>query len=95
MLEKASLILDTETDFAISRYVFDIIYEVNQKLVATDRYKFLVEQNKDEHWDQESQLVYKEGKVYLSDDYEEEMRKNFSRCAGRMYFANKKDKPND
>ena len=94
-LEKASLIVDTQTDIAISKYVFDIIYEVNQKLVATDRYKYLVEQNKEEHWDQESQLVYREGKVYLSDDYEEEMKKNFSRCAGRMYFANKKDKHND
>lgn len=91
-LEKASLIVDTETDIAISKYVFDVIYEVNQKLVASDRYKYLVEQSKDEHWDQTSQLVYKEGKVYLSDDYDEEMKKNFSRCAGRSYFLKDKEK---
>ena len=94
-LEKASLILDTESDIQASRYVFDIIYEINQKLVATDRYKYLVEQNKDEHWDQESQLVYKEGKVYLSENYEEEMKKNFSRCAGKKYFTDKKGGKND
>lgn len=85
-LEKAGMIVDTTTDIRQSGYVFNILNEVSQKMVAQEEYKHIVEQVTDETAWENSQVTYIHGKVVANDEYEKNMVKEFSKCTGKKIF---------
>lgn len=82
-LEKAALILDTSTHSINSRYVFDVLREVNQKAINQKRYYHLVENiddKKDEKVENGVQLTYVNGKVVISEELDNAILENMRYC---------------
>ena len=83
-LEKAVLIMDVNGDAKTSRYIFDILNEVSQRLVVSGDYNYLVEHLSDESKD--GNLTYIDGKVVVSDEFDEAMNNNMEVCEGKNLF---------
>ena len=83
-LEKAVLIMDVNGDAKTSRYIFDILNEVSQRLAVSGDYSYLVEHLSDESKD--GSLTYIDGKVVVSDEFDEAMNNNMEVCEGKNLF---------
>lgn len=83
-LEKAVLIMDVNGDAKTSRYIFDILNEVSQRLAVSGDYNYLVEHLSDES--KEGNLTYIDGKVVVSDEFDEAMNNNMEVCEGKELF---------
>ena len=83
-LEKAVLIMDVNGDAKTSRYIFDILNEVSQRLAVSGDYNYLVEHLSDESKD--GNLTYIDGKVVVSDEFDEAMNNNMEVCEGKNLF---------
>lgn len=84
--KKAGLILDTKGDGVKTRYIYDILNDTVQQMIATNDYNALVE-----HIDQEMaafdrETTYVGGKLVLAGDLDRAMVKNFRTCASKKYF---------
>ena len=85
--KKAGLLLDSKGDNNKTRYIYDILSQVNQKIAInsdSDYYKKLRE-------DEEKNNIskYKAGKLVidLEEDKNDELIKSFKYCAGREIFV--------
>jgi len=79
--EKASLILDLEGNANISRYVFDILNEVYQRVVISEGGTQYLIEHSDKNFKQDSGITYIKGKMVVSGDFDKAMLKNFKTCA--------------
>ena len=84
--KKAGLLLDTIGDNIKTRYIYDILSEVNQKIAINhdnDYFKKLKEEE-----EKNSLAEYKAGKLVidLSDKANKEFIKSFSECSGKALF---------
>lgn len=84
-LEKAVLIMDVNGDAKTSRYIFDILNEVSQRLVVSGDYNYLVEHLSNEEA-KDGNLTYIDGKVVVSDEFDEAMNNNMEVCEGKNLF---------
>ena len=86
--KKAGLLLDTKGDNLKTRYIYDVLNQVNQKIAIhsdKDYFKKLKEE-------EEQKVVgkYKAGKLIIDDksnDKQDEFIKSFKTCAGREVFV--------
>ena len=84
-LEKATLIVDVSGDANKSRYIFDVLNEVSQRIVRSGDYKYFVEHlDKDEY--QEGQITYIKGKVVISEQLDKAIYDNMKKCEGEKFF---------
>ena len=85
-LEKAVLIMDVNGNAKVSRYIFDILNEVSQRLVVSGDYNYLVEHLSNGETSKDGNLTYIDGKVVVSDEFDEAMNNNMEVCEGKNLF---------
>ena len=89
--KKAGLILDIDGDSIKTRYIYDVLSDVTQKMVAQGDYQYLVEHlnddvvRKDKY--NENELTYVGGKLVVSEEFDRAMLKNFRKCAAGSVFS--------
>jgi len=85
--KKAGLILDAKGDGNKTRYIYDVLNEVNQKYTVSEEYQNLKEHlNDEENPTAEGETTYVNGKIVVADDFDGAMVKNFKTCANKEYF---------
>ena len=87
--KKAGLILDVDGDSVKTRYIYDVLSEVTQKMAQQGDYKYLVEHIDEEgHKDgyNQAELTYVGGKLVVSDEFDRAMLKNFKTCSAKVHF---------
>ena len=88
--KKAGLILDIEGDSAKTRYIYDVLSEVTQKMAAQGDYQYLIDEAKKAD-EKNSQLTYVGGKLVITDEYDRSVLKNFKSCSSKNIFENHKE----
>lgn len=86
--KKAGLILDVRGDGNKTRYIYDVLNEVNQKYAVSEEYANLREKLKDDPESQSpsKEITYINGKMVLKDEFDGAVIKNFKTCANKKYF---------
>ncbi len=79
-LEKAGLMLDAKGDGYISRYIYDILREVNYKLMIQQQVNPMVDKLMKSEKPLEGDITYVGGKVVVSDVLDETIMNNLSTC---------------
>ena len=87
--KKAGLLLDTVGDNSKTKYIYDILSEVNQKIAITSDKDYFKKLREEE--ERNSVSKYKAGKLVidLEADKNDEFIKSFQTCAGREVFVGK------
>lgn len=83
--KKAGLILDVRGDGNKTRYIYDILNEVNQKYAVSEEYVNLAE-HLAETPSGSKEVTYVRGKMLVTDEFDGAMVKNFKTCANKKYF---------
>ena len=89
--KKAGLILDIDGDSVKTRYIYDVLSDVTQKMVQQGDYNYLVEHIDDNsHKDgyNQAELTYVGGKLVVSDEFDKAVLKNFRTCSAKVHFEN-------
>ncbi len=87
--KKAGLILDIEGDGVKTRYIYDVLSDVTQKMVQQGDYKYLVEHIDEKgHKDgyNQAELTYVGGKLVVSEEFDRAVLKNFKTCSAKVHF---------
>lgn len=87
--KKAGLILDTDGDGVKTRYIYDVLSDVTQKMVQQGDYKYLVEHIDEKgHKDgyNQDELTYVGGKLVVSEEFDRAVLKNFRTCSAKVHF---------
>lgn len=90
---KAGLLLDTIGDVEKTRYIYNVLLEVNQKLALFNDSEYFKKINEEEEASHISK--YKAGKLvidYNSDPKKDKFLKNFKRCSGYEIFVGENNK---
>lgn len=85
--KKAGLILDSISDNVKTRYLYDVLSEVNQRIAITNDEGYFKKLKEDEEKNLSSK--YKAGKLIIDLDSkgkDDELLKNFSVCEGKEFF---------
>ena len=85
--KKAGLILDSISDNVKTRYLYDVLSEVNQRIAITNDEGYFKKLKEDEEKNLSSK--YKAGKLIIDLDSkgkDDELLKNFSICEGKEFF---------
>ena len=77
---KAGLLLDSKGDGNKTRYIYDVLNEVNQKLALEDEYQNLVQKLNEEEIN-EGKVTYNGGKLGITEEFDNVMMKNFKTCS--------------
>ena len=91
--KKAGLILDIDGDNIKTRYIYDVLSGVTQKMVLSGDYDYLAD--KDESGKQssyEDDLTYNGGKLAISSKFDRSVSKSYSTCAAKEFFESEDDK---
>ena len=87
--KKAGLILDIDGESTKTRYIYDVLSDVTQKMVQQGDYKYLVE-HIDEKGHKEgynqAELTYVGGKLVVSEEFDRAVLKNFRTCSAKVHF---------
>ncbi len=89
--KKAGLILDVDGDSIKTRYIYDVLSDVTQKMVLAGDYNYLVEhidENKHKGGYSANELTYVGGKLVVSDEFDRAVLKNFKTCSAKVHFEN-------
>ncbi len=88
--KKAGLLLDAKGDGNKTRYVYDILNEVNQKYSISDEYLHLKESIEEEKKQGietiKEETTYVKGKTLVLEESKGSIIKSFKTCTGRRYF---------
>ena len=85
--KKAGLILDGKGNGNKTRYIYDVLNEVNQKYAVSEEYENLKESLTEENSTGNSkEVTYVKGKMLVVDEFDGAMIKNFKTCANKKYF---------
>ena len=84
--KKAGLILDTKGNSNKTRYIYDVLNEVNQKYAVSEEYENLRERLDEEEKAGKKEVTYVKGKMLVVDEFDGAMIKNFKTCANKQYF---------
>lgn len=87
--KKAGLILDAEGNGNKTRYIYDVLNEVNQKYSVSEEYENLRERLDEEEKTGKKEVTYVKGKMLVVDEFDGAMIKNFKTCANKQYFVTK------
>ena len=87
---KAGLLLDAKGDGNKTRYIYDVLNEVNQKLALEDEYQNLVQKLNEEEIN-EGKVTYIGGKLVITEEFDKAMLKNFKTCSNKEMFYNEED----
>ncbi|MCD8024881.1 MAG: tetratricopeptide repeat protein [Candidatus Gastranaerophilales bacterium] len=88
--KKAGLLLDGKGDVNKTRYVYDVLNEVNQRMAQDIEYKEILQKMSEED-PNEGKVTYIGGKLVISEDFDKAMYKNFKTCANRDLFYGGED----
>ena len=86
--KKAGLLLDTKGDTIKTRYIYDVLSDVNKKIAITNDSDYFEKLREEE--EEKTVAKYKAGKLVIdldSKDEDKELIKSFSVCAGREIFV--------
>lgn len=89
--KKAGLILDVSGDSAKTRFIYDVLNQVNQKYAHSDEYLNLqehLEEVKDafNNGEGDKDKTFVKGKTLVTEEFDGEMARNFRTCANKKYF---------
>ena len=87
---KAGLLLDSKGDTNKTRYVYDVLNEVNARLALEPEYLSL-RQKLDEEEFGNGKVTYIHGKLVISEEFDKAMFKNFKTCANKELFESEED----
>lgn len=83
--KKAGLLISGNGDANKTRYIYDVLNEVNQRLALDPEYvEMLKEKEAKELGD--GKVTYIGGRLVISEEFDKEMFKNFKRCANKELF---------
>lgn len=88
--KKAGLLLDSEGDTIKTRYIYDVLNEVNARLALDPEYMSL-RQKLDEEEFGNGKVTYLHGKLVISEEFDKAMFKNFKTCANKELFETEED----
>ncbi len=83
--EKAGLILDINGDSAKTKYLYGIVGEIKQKIINSGDYDYLKKRT-DSVASDAGHIIYKNGKVYIGTDSDQEIAKVLKNCPSKKYF---------
>lgn len=86
--KKAGLILDSKGDGNKTRYIYDVLNEVNQKYSITEEYREMIKHLNETDDINKAKITHINGKVVIADEFDGAVFKNFKTCAKRKYFEN-------
>lgn len=87
-MEKAAVLISHRNiNTNISSYIFNILNDVSKTLIENNEYKYLVE--KIDNNQNNSQLIYVNGKILATDAFDRAMLKNFSTCENKFFEQEK------
>lgn len=89
--KKAGLLLTSNGDANKTRYIFDVLNEVNQKLAIHDPEYFKLMTERSEKELKEGKVTYINGKLVISEEFDKAMFKNFKTCANKDTFIQEGD----
>lgn len=85
--QKAGLLMNSNTDVNKTRYLYDVLNEVNQILTLNNpEYLDTIRQEEDNL--REGKVTYINGKLVISEDFDKAMFKNFKTCSNKEKFDN-------
>ncbi len=88
--KKAGLLLDSAGDSNKTRYIYDILNEVNQKYSASEEYaqlrKRIEEEKKQGIENIKEEVTYVKGKTLVLEESKGATIKSFKKCASKKYF---------
>ena len=87
---KAGLLLDAKGDSNKTRYIYDVLNEVSQKLALDNEYEDLVQKLNDEEING-GKVTYIGGKLVITEEFDKAMFKNFKTCANKEMFFTEED----
>lgn len=88
--KKAGLLLDSKGDANRTRYVYDVLNEVNQRLALDPEY-LNMKLKLDEEEVSGGKLAYIGGKLVASEEFDKAIFKNFETCANKKQFETEED----
>lgn len=84
--KKAGLLLDSNGDSNKTRYIYDVLNEVNQKYSITEEYREMIKRLNESDDINKERITIVGGKVVIADEFDGAMVKNFKTCANKKYF---------
>lgn len=87
--KKAGLLLDSKGDANKTRYVYDVLNEVNQRLALDPKYMDLLRERNEAEL--KGKVTYINGKLVISEEFDKAMLKNFTTCANKEIFETEGD----
>ena len=88
--KKAGLLISNSKNTNIQRYLFDVMNEVNRRMVIEEGYENLREKL-DEESKKEGRMTIINGKVVMSEELDSAMLKNFKTCNNKKVFFEGED----
>lgn len=85
--KKAGLLLDSLSDNVKTKYLYDVLSDVNQKIAITNDENYFKKLREEE--EKSLSLKYKAGKLVIDDNSkgkDDEFMKSFANCAGKEFF---------
>ncbi len=79
--EKAGLLLDLSGDANISRYVYDVMNDVFQRIILTENSSQYLIERSEQSFNQKRGVTYIKGKLVIADEFDKDMLKNFKTCS--------------
>lgn len=84
--KKAGLLLDSAGDGNKTRYIYDVLNEVNQRMALDSDYKHLSESFDEDKKLNEGKVTYVNGRLVISEEFDKAMYDNFKTCAKKELF---------
>lgn len=85
--KKAGLILDIDGESIKTRYIYDVLSGVTQKMVLSGDYDYLANKSEDNKNDKYGDnLTYSGGKLVFTGEYDRSVARSFRICAAKEYF---------
>ena len=78
--QKAGLLLDVNADANKTRYVYTVLNDVKKKIASSKERDILTKDNN------EVDIVYKNGKVVASEEFEKDFNKDMKKCSSKELF---------
>ncbi len=92
--KKAGLLISGNNDANKTRYVYDVLNEVSQKIALEPEYKDMMEELSDENFNK-GKVSWINGKLIISEEFDKAMNDNFRTCADKEYFEAAETGEND
>lgn len=83
--EKAGMLLDAKGEFTMTKHVYDVLNEVNQRLVQTGEYEF-VKNRQESYQPTKEESIFRHGKVVVDRHDKHKLQRYLKDCPSKALF---------